>query len=485
MNRAKPSVAWPNASGSGLNLGRIRWRALRGVSRLPFDSAVARFRWFGFFGALLSANTATELSYRGFAVVGAPVVRQQVIQYVINSHRPHKPAGVIDHGEGVQVIGSQGPGHFADVGLVRQRFEILVHQVSQCLERREAQQLLDMHHAQEPACRRFEWRPGNEDGRRQGRGKLLPADVGEGFGNRGFRGKDDRYRRHQAAGSVLVVLKEAADVLGALGLHELEQFLGLGGGEFTEKVAGVVGIHLLKDVSGALDIQGGEDLHLVVLREFLEDVCQPFVLQLAGHLEPALVAHLLQGFGEVGGFEVLVVGHELGGCLWLGARSLLGVRPVDDQRFVAAQPAHGREGVSAPRCSKRRRFTRPVQITWVWSIEVMRVMGTKTRFFPGTSTTMPTTCGAPWVPRDSTTTSRSRPSRSPSGSKTSRPRRRATKTRVGVVLTTTGYRVCSLLAEFTGGTHLDGQEWVYVEHFWCSQCRRRERTGRCPGCSHR
>src|SRR6478672_72591 len=118
MNRAKPSVACPNASGSGLNLGRIRWRALRGVSRLPFDSALARFRWLVFFRALLSANAATELSYRGFAVMGAPVVRQQMIQDVINSHRPHKPAGVIDHRERVQVIGSQGPCHFADVRLV-------------------------------------------------------------------------------------------------------------------------------------------------------------------------------------------------------------------------------------------------------------------------------------------------------------------------------------------------------------------------------
>src|SRR6478672_7936024 len=118
MNRAKPSVACPKASGSGRNVGRIRCRPLSGVSRLPFASTLARFRWVEFFGALLSANAATEPSYRGFAIMGAPVVRQQVIQYVINSHRPHEPAGVIDHREGVQVIGSQGPGHLADVGLV-------------------------------------------------------------------------------------------------------------------------------------------------------------------------------------------------------------------------------------------------------------------------------------------------------------------------------------------------------------------------------
>src|SRR5919112_5191874 len=144
MKRAKPSVAWPKASGSGENLGRIRWRPLSGVSRLPFAAAFAGSRWLGFLGALLSANAATEPSYWGFPIVGAPVVRQQMIQNVINSHRPHKPAGVVDHRKGVQVIGSQGPCHFTDVGLVGQRLEVLVHQVPQRFERRVAEQLLDV-----------------------------------------------------------------------------------------------------------------------------------------------------------------------------------------------------------------------------------------------------------------------------------------------------------------------------------------------------
>ena len=156
--------------------------------------------------------------------------------------------------------------------------------------------------------------------------------------------QDDRNRRHQAAGGVLVVFEQAADVFGAFGLHQLQQFFGLGGGQLGEEVGGVVGIHFLQDVGGALDVQGGEDLHLVVLRELLQDVGEPFVLELAGHLEAALVAHLLQRLGEVGGLEVLVRGDELGGRLRLGAGALLGVGPVDDHGLVAAQPAQRARG---------------------------------------------------------------------------------------------------------------------------------------------
>ena len=96
--------------------------------------------------------------------------------------------------------------------------------------------------------------------------------------------------------------------------------------------------------------------------------------------------------------------------------------------------------VSAPRCSKRRRFTSPVEMIWSASMLVTRVMGTNTRFFPRTSTTSPTTRGRVFndgrLPgRSSTTTSRSRPRRSPRGSKTSRPISRATKILERFVLT--------------------------------------------------
>ena len=118
-------------------------------------------------------------------------------------------------------------------------------------------------------------------------------------------------------------------------------------GQFGEEVGGVVRVHFLEDVGGAVDVEGGEDFHLVAFAHLLQDVREPFVLQLAGDLEAALVAHFLEGFGEVGGLEVLVRGHELGGGLGLGLGALQGIGPVDDEGFVAAQPAERRQGVAA------------------------------------------------------------------------------------------------------------------------------------------
>src|SRR5665647_856287 len=59
-----------------------------------------------------------------------------------------------------------------------------------------------------------------------------------------------------------------------------------------------------------------------------------------------------------------------------------------------------------------------------------RRRGTKTRRRPGTSTTRPRTRGAGRPELKCTTTSRTRPTGSPSGSKTLSAARRATKTRV-------------------------------------------------------
>ena len=97
IKRAKPSVVWPNASGLGENFGRIRCRPLSGVSRLPLDDLLPA-RTCGFRGALLSANAASKLPYRGVVLVGAPVIGQQMIQHIVNSHRPHKPTVAVDDG---------------------------------------------------------------------------------------------------------------------------------------------------------------------------------------------------------------------------------------------------------------------------------------------------------------------------------------------------------------------------------------------------
>src|SRR5919112_5664201 len=124
MKRGKPSGAWPKASGSGENLGRMRWRPLRGVSRLPFAAALPAPLTPGLFGAL-SANAASKPSDRSFAVICPPVIRQQMVQDVIDRHGPHQPARLVDHGKGIQVVGGKGTGNLTDMCLVRQGFQVL------------------------------------------------------------------------------------------------------------------------------------------------------------------------------------------------------------------------------------------------------------------------------------------------------------------------------------------------------------------------
>ena len=90
--------------------------------------------------------------------------------------------------------------------------------------------------------------------------------------------------------------------------------------------------------------------------------------------------------------------------------------------------------VSPGRLSKRRRLTVPVVSTTAsGSIDVTRPIGTKMRLRLEISTAIPSTRGASRPVRRATTTSRTRPTWSPSGSNTGSPATRATKTRVAVL----------------------------------------------------
>ena len=108
--------------------------------------------------------------------------------------------------------------------------------------------------------------------RGQGRRELLAAHRREGLGDGGLGAEDDRLGRHQAAGGVLVVGEQPPQRGGLVGLHELEQLLGLLRRQLGEQVGGVVGLHRLEHVGGALVGEAGEDLDLVVLGQLLEDV---------------------------------------------------------------------------------------------------------------------------------------------------------------------------------------------------------------------
>ncbi|CAB4840943.1 unannotated protein [freshwater metagenome] len=86
--------------------------------------------------------------------------------------------------------------------------------------------------------------------------------------------------------------------------------------------------------------------------------------------------------------------------------------------------------ISPARVSNRRILSRPVITTAPDSIEVTRVIGTKTRRRSGTSTTNPRIRGDWLLERRVATASRTFPTGSPFGSKTAVPARRARNTRL-------------------------------------------------------
>ena len=91
-------------------------------------------------------------------------------------------------------------------------------------------------------------------GQRRRRGPGV-ADPGQRLGDGGVGRQDHRLGRHQAAGRVVVVGQQPAHVVGLLRLHQLEQPLPARGGQLGEQVGGVVGVHRLEHVGGALVVE--------------------------------------------------------------------------------------------------------------------------------------------------------------------------------------------------------------------------------------
>ena len=164
-----------------------------------------------------------------------------------------------------------------------------------------------------------------------------------------LRAEDHRLGGHQTTRGVVLVREQAPDVLGLVGLHELEQLGRLVVGQLAQQVGGVVGLHRLEHVGGARQGEALQDAHLVVLGQLLQHVGQPLVVQRAGHLQPPRQAEVVQDVGEVGRLEVLVLREQQLGAL--GGARLAEPRDLVDghqQRLAApAQDARAPGGVAA------------------------------------------------------------------------------------------------------------------------------------------
>ena len=88
-------------------------------------------------------------------------------------------------------------------------------------------------------------------------GRLLPDQADGLFGGDGRRHGDDVVG-HQAAGRIVVVGQQLANVLGVFGLHAAQEVLRAFGLEVAEDVGGVVGLHLFEDVGRALGLHAAD-----------------------------------------------------------------------------------------------------------------------------------------------------------------------------------------------------------------------------------
>ena len=252
-------------------------------------------------------------------------------------------------------------------------------------------------------------------------------------------GQDHRLGGHHAAGGVLLVGHQPADVLGLLRLHQLQQLLGRLRRQLGDQVGGVVGGHLLEDVGGPLGVERAEDLDLVLLGQLLEDVGEPLVVEGGGDLARGASGGrswmtLARSAGRISSSAAsrwvapwlssgwakpvdLAPLHDVG--LALAAEALRALLQRDPADHPVAGPgscsiatsytvpldrrSRGRStcrssicpntSVSVGRCSKRRMFTTPVVMTCPLSMWVTRVIGTKISRRPNTSTTSPSTRG--------------------------------------------------------------------------------------------
>ena len=338
-------------------------------------------------------------------------------------------------------------------------------------------------------------------------GQLRLADPGQRLGDRGVRRQDHRLGGHHAARGVVGVAQQLPHRRGLLGLHQVEQRSRCSRRQLGEQVGRVVGVHLLQDVGGALAVELAEDLDLVVLGQLLQHVGEALVVERGGDLGAPLVRQILQAFARSAG-RICSSGASRLAVPWpVLPDGEAGDRvPVDVER-LAAPPQPQPPAVTAPPrrtatlvtsqsrvrfCSMPRSTTAtcsPVvgeldpaveqlvehQSLGAALLEPAHVEPAVEDDRVGVDGGDPAdrqedpAAGAPrrpargraaaWCGRSATTTSRTRPTWSPAGSKTAIPASRATKTRDGVPVMPGRYRRVSsesVKAEFWGLTSVAG-----------------------------
>jgi hypothetical protein len=289
---------------------------------------------------------------------------------------------------------------------------------------------------------------------------------------------DDRLGRHDRARGALGVREQLPHRLGLVGLHQVEQRLLLPLGQLGEQVGGVVRVHLLQDVGGALRRQRGDDLDLVVLGQLLEHVGEALVVQRGGDLEAGVLARSCSALARSAGRRSCRTASSAAVPWWSPCRRGRARSPHSSWRSCprrVSRPLYSRTATRVsdqspagrPPSRRRRRWPRAgpddrdpaVQQSSSTSSSPGRFSNRRRLSVPVPSTTASASIAVDPADRQEdppaqrhlgdqadtrggaaargrATASRTRPTWSPFGSKTGMPATRATKMRVAVVTRT-------------------------------------------------
>ena len=149
---------------------------------------------------------------------------------------------------------------------------------------------------------------------------------------------------HQAAGGVLVVGEQPAQRRGLLGPHRVSSAARSPSARSAEQVDGVVGLHLLQDVRGPVEVQALDERHRLLVGHLLEQVGHLLVVQERHHLLAAGQGQRLEAGDHVGGVEVT----ELGDLRLLGGAGEVG-RHLGPRHHVGGPAAQRSPGGRARR----------------------------------------------------------------------------------------------------------------------------------------
>ena len=303
----------------------------------------------------------------------APVLREHVVEQVVDGDRARaaarrrRPPGPRP---GCRSRGRRPPGRSsppAAAGPSRRR-----RRAADERRRRLAQQPLDVRAAR-ATCR---WGSPAAAGRRRpcaarDTGQVGVADVGERVGHGRVRTEDHRLRRHHRR------RRSPRRTTSGGGRPRPPRAPSAPAG--PRAVSG--GRSAIRSAASSADISSRmsaarsesrwlEDLDLVLLRELLEHVGQPLVVERRDHGGPSLLRQVVDHVGRVGGPHLVQRGDQVGRALvGLAAGQALDVAPLDDVGLPA--PAEGPSRAPARRpgrapsrgcgpapCRRRRRCRR-------------------------------------------------------------------------------------------------------------------------------